>query len=418
MMLEQSLPAPLTHPDCDLRDFPYMPLMVVQFRDSDLAADETPEVCWAAMLIQAASWHQLPAGSIPDDDNWLAKTANYRMRGKTDRAWKQVRQGALHGWMKCNDGRLYHPDVAKKANDAWDSKLKQRYRSECARLAKQDLPRPKYDEWVQSGCPCGDDGAKLLNPQGFQAVTPKDAPKTAIVTPKDASETAIVPPKDALETFPEPPLDVQVEVEVEVEEKETATAYVSRSLANAPPAQFPPPLDEALPDCLATGHAQDLPQDALDTALAAPEEPVSLEKPAVKPDAKPIVKPDKRGSRLPDDWQLPKSWGEWALQKRPDLTVDDVRNQAERFADYWHAKAGVNARKADWEATWRNWIRDAKTARQAAYARSPPTRRDCYAEQSRRISEMAAQADAVILAQMHQRPVEIDMGVIHASPAT
>jgi len=117
-MLEQSLPEPLTPHGCDLRDFHFMPLMVAQFRDSDLAADETPEVCWAAMLIQAASWHQLPAGSIPDDDNWLAKTANYRMRGKTDRAWKRVRQGALHGWIKCNDGRLYHPDVAQKVHDA------------------------------------------------------------------------------------------------------------------------------------------------------------------------------------------------------------------------------------------------------------------------------------------------------------
>jgi len=49
----------------------------------------------------------------------------------------------------------------------------------------------------------------------------------------------------------------------------------------------------------------------------------------------------------------------------------DVRSQAERFADYWHAKTGVNARKADWEATWRNWIRDAITARQPAWGHTP-----------------------------------------------
>jgi len=54
-------------------------------------------------------------------------------------------------------------------------------------------------------------------------------------------------------------------------------------------------------------------------------------------------------------------------------------------------------------------------------ARGPPDRRSRYAEQSRQIAEMSAQADAVILAHMAQTaqpPAEIDMGVIDASPAT
>src|SRR5690606_5110201 len=29
------------------------------------------------------------------------------------------------------------------------------------------------------------------------------------------------------------------------------------------------------------------------------------------------------------------------------------------FRDYWHGVAGAAARKADWPATWRNWIRRA-----------------------------------------------------------
>jgi len=54
-------------------------------------------------------------------------------------------------------------------------------------------------------------------------------------------------------------------------------------------------------------------------------------------------------------------------------------------------------------------------------ARSPPDHRSRYAEQSRQIAELSAQADAVILAQKSQaspQPAEIDMGVIDASPAT
>ena len=29
------------------------------------------------------------------------------------------------------------------------------------------------------------------------------------------------------------------------------------------------------------------------------------------------------------------------------------------FCDYWHAKAGAQAVKLDWDATWRNWLRRA-----------------------------------------------------------
>ena len=65
----------------------------------------------------------------------------------------------------------------------------------------------------------------------------------------------------------------------------------------------------------------------------------------------------KAATRLADVWMLPQAWCEWALQARPDLTEDDVRKQAEVFADFWHAKAGADAKKLDWLATWRNWIR-------------------------------------------------------------
>lgn len=65
------------------------------------------------------------------------------------------------------------------------------------------------------------------------------------------------------------------------------------------------------------------------------------------------------GTRLPDDWKLPKSWGEWAIAEHPALTEDEIRRQAAMFADHWHGKAGKDGRKADWGATWRNWIRRA-----------------------------------------------------------
>ncbi|QOT75072.1 hypothetical protein [Cupriavidus basilensis] len=64
-----------------------------------------------------------------------------------------------------------------------------------------------------------------------------------------------------------------------------------------------------------------------------------------------------KATRLPKGWVLPKPWGEWALTEHPSWTADHTRKVAEMFRDHWHAAGGANARKADWEATWRNWVR-------------------------------------------------------------
>jgi len=153
---------PLTQPGCDLTDFPFMPLDVARLRDSGLAANETPEACWAAVLLWCASWHQVPAASIPQDEHWIARTAGYGQRGKIDQAWKRVREGALRGWVTCSDGRLYHPVVASKAIEAWGAKLRQRWSTECARIKKHNerhegssVQRPTFEEWVSLGCPQG-----------------------------------------------------------------------------------------------------------------------------------------------------------------------------------------------------------------------------------------------------------------------
>jgi hypothetical protein len=68
--------------------------------------------------------------------------------------------------------------------------------------------------------------------------------------------------------------------------------------------------------------------------------------------------PKQSGKALPKDWVLPKAWGEWALSERPDLTADDVRKISESFKDHWLSTANqAKSKRADWEATWRNWIR-------------------------------------------------------------
>lgn len=153
---------PLTPPDCDLQDFAFMPLDVARLRDSDLASDHSPEACWAAVLLWAASWHQIPAASMPDNESWIAKHAGYAQRGKISDDWFAVRDGAMHNWQLCEDGRYYHPVVAEKARDAWAAKLEQRWRTEMGRIKKHNdrhpganVPRLSLDQWIQAGRPTG-----------------------------------------------------------------------------------------------------------------------------------------------------------------------------------------------------------------------------------------------------------------------
>ena len=66
----------------------------------------------------------------------------------------------------------------------------------------------------------------------------------------------------------------------------------------------------------------------------------------------------KKGTRLPEDWVLPKAWGEWALSEKQGWTADDVRSVAANFKDHWLANANqAKSKKSDWLATWRIWVR-------------------------------------------------------------
>lgn len=116
-------PEPLTPPDCDLRDFAFMPLDVARLMDSSLFARSTGDEFKAAVALWCKAWMQVPAGSLPNDPRDLAYLSGAGHR------WAKVKAMALHGWVECSDGRLYHPVVAEKAREAWGKKCAQRERS-------------------------------------------------------------------------------------------------------------------------------------------------------------------------------------------------------------------------------------------------------------------------------------------------
>ena len=60
-----------------------------------------------------------------------------------------------------------------------------------------------------------------------------------------------------------------------------------------------------------------------------------------------------RGARL-SLTHLPDDWRDWSRQQRPDLDPDTTWHI---FRDHWTAMPGAKGCKADWLATWRNWVR-------------------------------------------------------------
>lgn len=130
--LEPPVPA-----DGDLRDYPDMP-MGVDVPQSRFYAIATPEEFMAGFSLLCRAWHQLPAGSLPSDDRELALLAGV---GRDLAKWEQIKTGALYGWSKYKDGRLYHSELSARVMQALASKKRDSKRTEAARLARLEKQR-------------------------------------------------------------------------------------------------------------------------------------------------------------------------------------------------------------------------------------------------------------------------------------
>jgi biotin operon repressor len=81
---------------------------------------------------------------------------------------------------------------------------------------------------------------------------------------------------------------------------------------------------------------------------------------SVKPEKKKVS--TSRASRLTDEWQTPSDYIGWA--KEQGVAELTARLEGEKFKDYWLSQAGQRGVKADWKATWRNWIRSSLARQQ------------------------------------------------------
>ncbi|MFC0504252.1 hypothetical protein [Micromonospora costi] len=104
------------------------------------------------------------------------------------------------------------------------------------------------------------------------------------------------------------------------------------------------PARTATPNPQPPTHNPDRPSDGLFTAP-----------PAATPASKAPRGP-RRATRIPDDFEVTEGMAAWAAQQMPHV---NVQTETDKFRDYWRAKAGKDATKTDWPATWRNWMRTA-----------------------------------------------------------
>lgn len=76
----------------------------------------------------------------------------------------------------------------------------------------------------------------------------------------------------------------------------------------------------------------------------------------------------KNGTRfsIPD---LPTDWEAFCRKERPDLEPQMI---FQIFSDHWKSKPGKDGVKLDWQATWRNWVRNQKAQNLGVnYAKQP-----------------------------------------------
>lgn len=254
------LPEPLVPEDVDLRGYEFMPLYGHHLFGSDFNAGVSDAAWRAALTLWWKAWNQVPAASLPDDDVALCRLADL---GRDVKEWKKLRADALHGFVKCSDGRLYHRKLSMWALEAWDRRVKERERKAKWRASRE---------------------------------RDKDVPETGTNAGQQAGHM--------------------------------------------------------------NGHRRDVPAEGKGSDSEAKRQgAIKTKVKGVADAAAPTPAPrNGAGSRLPEGWTLPDEWAQWAIAER-GLSPEEVAEVADGFRDHWHGKAGADARKADWLATWRNWVR-------------------------------------------------------------
>lgn len=111
----------------------------------------------------------------------------------------------------------------------------------------------------------------------------------------------------------------------------------------------------AVEDGTESGSSGDTPEPPAVSATAATPALIEAE---LVPEPKPRTTTTTR-TRLPEDW-IPSPESVHRIREEfPRVTGEFLRMEHRKFADYWVNIPGKRGLKANWDATWRNWMRRA-----------------------------------------------------------
>ncbi|MFG1247283.1 DUF1376 domain-containing protein [Xanthobacter flavus] len=130
----------------DVRCLPYMPLHIERLRRSKawLRCKRNPALAFYILNMWMRAWHEVPAGSIEDDDDVLADAAMC-----SPREWARLKDDVLQGW-ELRDWRWHHHVVEELAAEGSEKIEGRRKRTEAARVARLQGRQASVTENVTS----------------------------------------------------------------------------------------------------------------------------------------------------------------------------------------------------------------------------------------------------------------------------
>lgn len=130
--------------DLDVQRLPYMPLQIERLRKSKawLRCKRNPEIAFYMVNLWMRAWHEIPAGSIEDDDDVLADAAMC-----SPEKWEELKDDILRGWDR-RDGRVWHSTVTEIATDAVGKLRVNKFRTAAAREARESKRQSSVTDTV------------------------------------------------------------------------------------------------------------------------------------------------------------------------------------------------------------------------------------------------------------------------------
>ena len=131
-------PAPLVGEGVSMSGNDWFPLEFDRLRKSKWWRRASDTARARNIMLWGEAYKQVPAGSMPDDDDELAEAAGFGMDVDAFLAFKDE---IMAPWVLCSDGRWYHPTVCEKVLEAWDRASDRRKRDAEKKRAARERAR-------------------------------------------------------------------------------------------------------------------------------------------------------------------------------------------------------------------------------------------------------------------------------------